>query len=66
LALHWYEWDTLGFELGSNYTVCDPKSKGGTGAPCGFDTHYPDYFPARTGCKESIKAMQAEGMKVCV
>ena len=31
---------------------------------CGFDTHYPDYFPARVGCKESVAAMQAAGMRV--
>ena len=24
LALHWYEWDTLGYAVGSNYTDCDP------------------------------------------
>ena len=59
LALHWYEWDTLGYALGSNHTKCDR-----TNAPCGFDTHYPDYFPARVGCKESVKAMQDAGMRV--
>ena len=37
LALHWYEWDTLGYALGSNHTKCDR-----TNAPCGFDTHYPN------------------------
>jgi len=59
LGLHWYEWDTLGYELGSNHTKCDR-----TGAPCGFDTHYPNYFPARVGCKEAIAAMQSAGMRV--
>ena len=44
---------------GSNHTKCDR-----TGAPCGFDTHYPDYFPARVGCSDAIEAMQAEGMRV--
>lgn len=29
LALHWYEWDTLGYALGSNHTKCDR-----VGAPC--------------------------------
>ena len=37
LALHWYEWDTLGYLLGSNHTKCD-RAVGG----CGFDTHYPN------------------------
>lgn len=59
LALHWYEWDTLGYALGSNHTKCEPT----VGPPCGFDTHYPDYFPARQGCSEAIKAMQKAGMR---
>jgi len=59
LALHWYEWDTLGYALGSNHTKCGPPAP-----PCGFDTHYPDYFPARVGCKDSVKAMQDAGMRV--
>ena len=59
LALHWYEWDTLGYALGSNHTVCDRHP-----APCGFDTHYPNYFPARPKCAESVAAMQAAGMRV--
>jgi hypothetical protein len=50
------EWDTLGYALGSNYTSCDRHP-----APCGFDSHYPDYFPARVGCKGAIAAMQASG-----
>lgn len=60
LALHWYEWDTLGYALGSNHTKCEPT----VGPPCGFDTHYPDYFPARQGCSKAIKAMQKAGMRV--
>lgn len=59
LALHWYEWDTLGYALGSNHTKCEPT----VGPPCGFDTHYPDYFPPRQGCSEAIKAMQKAGMR---
>jgi hypothetical protein len=43
-----YEWDTLGYALGSNHTKCDrPNAPGISHANCGFDTHYPDYFPAR-------------------
>ena len=38
-ALHWYEWDTLGYKEGSNYTECK------TEVTCGFDTHYPEYCP---------------------
>ena len=59
LALHWYEWDTLGYKLGSNHTVCDRHP-----APCGFDTHYPNYYPARENCIASVKAMQDVGMRV--
>ena len=59
LALHWYEWDLLGYAAGSNYTKCDRAP-----APCGFDTHYPEYLPARPGCKDAVAAMQDEGMRV--
>ena len=62
---HRYEWDTLGYALGSNHTKCDrPNAPGINHANCGFDTHYPDYFPARQGCKEATAAMQAAGMRV--
>ena len=83
LALHWYEWDTLGYALGSNRTrsspLCvflphptskklwshaDTQCEPTVGPPCGFDTHYPNYFPARTGCSDAIKAMQDAGMRV--
>lgn len=59
LALHWYEWDTLGYKLGSNYSEC------ATEVTCGFDTHYPEYFPVRERFEESLKAMQDLGVKVC-
>jgi hypothetical protein len=112
LALHWYEWDTLGYAPGSNYTKCDrtPPAVAHMSTPpvptppvptppvpcppeltravsaesphdhalhdhavpgpqrCGFDTHYPNYFPARVGCKEAVHAMQAAGewvLSVC-
>lgn len=38
LGLHWYEWDTLGYTLGSDYSDCS------TEVTCGFDTHYPGMF----------------------
>ena len=41
LALHWYEWDTLGYAPGSHYSRC------ATEATCGFDTHHPEHFPPR-------------------
>lgn len=59
LALHWYEWDTLGYQLGSNYSVCESE------VTCGFDTHYPEYFPVREGFEENMKAMQELGVRVC-
>ena len=59
LAVHWYEWDLLGYAPGSNYTKCDRHP-----APCGFDTHYPEYLPARPGCKGAVAAMKEQGMRV--
>jgi hypothetical protein len=49
--MHWYEWDTLGYKLGSNYTECESE------ITCGFDTHYPEYFPPRQGFEKSLKAI---------
>eukprot|EP00750_Incisomonas_marina_P005018 INCI13567.1.p1 GENE.INCI13567.1~~INCI13567.1.p1 ORF type:complete len:906 (-),score=144.86 INCI13567.1:122-2659(-) len=58
LALHWYEWDTLGYDLGSNYSKCNSE------ITCGFDTHYPEYFPVRSGFNESLSRMQNLGVRV--
>jgi len=58
LALHYYEWDTLGYEYGSNYTKCESE------ITCGFDTHYPEYFPTRKGFVERLAEMQAQGIRV--
>ena len=58
IGLHWYEWDTLGYELGSNYSKC------ATEVTCGFDTHYPEYFPPRKNFPTVVKALQAEGVRV--
>ena len=58
LALHWYEWDTLGYILGSDYQYC------GSEVTCGFDTHYPEYFPPREGFNLALKGLQDLGVKV--
>eukprot|EP00466_Bigelowiella_natans_P008547 jgi/Bigna1/75549/fgenesh1_pg.35_\ len=58
LALHWYEWDTLGYKLGSNYSVCETEKT------CGFDTHYPEYFPVRSGFESALREIQSLGVKV--
>eukprot|EP01064_Diplonema_japonicum_P011219 TRINITY_DN18489_c2_g1_i2.p1 TRINITY_DN18489_c2_g1~~TRINITY_DN18489_c2_g1_i2.p1 ORF type:complete len:866 (+),score=204.82 TRINITY_DN18489_c2_g1_i2:107-2704(+) len=58
MGLHWYEWDLLGYEAGSNYTKC------GSEITCGFDTHYPEYFPTRQGFSENLKTMQQNGIRV--
>eukprot|EP00927_Polykrikos_kofoidii_P017927 TRINITY_DN18226_c0_g1_i1.p1 TRINITY_DN18226_c0_g1~~TRINITY_DN18226_c0_g1_i1.p1 ORF type:complete len:794 (+),score=114.91 TRINITY_DN18226_c0_g1_i1:108-2489(+) len=58
LALHWYEWDTLGYKPGSNYSQC------ATEVTCGFDTHYPEYFPVRNGFEDSLQAMQRMNIRV--
>eukprot|EP00943_MAST-04B_sp_MAST-4B-sp1_P009907 g9907.t1 len=58
LGLHWYEWDTLGYVKGSNYTKCSSE------ITCGFDTHYPEYFPARLKFEKKLKDIQALGVRV--
>ena len=52
MGFHWYEWDTLGYVHGSNYTTC------GSEITCGFDTHYPEYFPARKGFNATLQRLQ--------
>lgn len=46
MGFHYYEWDTLGNKVAQfpDDNACD-NTKG----ICGFDTHYPDYFPVRMG-----------------
>ena len=58
LGLHWYEWDTLGYVKGSNYSNCSSE------ITCGFDTHYPEYFPVRSKFQEKLKDIQALGVRV--
>lgn len=58
LGLHWYEWDTLGYAYGSNYSNCT------TEVTCGFDTHYPEYFGERKGFNDTLKALQDRGVRV--
>lgn len=58
LGLHWYEWDTLGYREGSNYSTCTSE------VTCGFDTHYPEYFPVRTGFGDVVQQLQALGVRV--
>jgi len=58
LALHWYEWDTLGYEPGSDYGHCASE------VTCGFDTHYPEYFPARVGFNDALSHLQSLGVRV--
>lgn len=58
LALHWYEWDTLGYILNSKYEDCVDE------VTCGFDTHYPEYFPVREGFHATLKKIQELGVKV--
>jgi len=56
LALHWYEWDTLGNQQISfpennhcENTTTNFNFDKSLGRVCGFDTHYPEYFPVRVG-----------------
>ena len=55
ILLHWYEWDLLGY-TDSNYTDC------GSGKLCGFDSHYPDYFPARDGFTKAVSELASDGV----
>ena len=56
IALHWYEWDKLGFS-DSNYNQCDNSVR------CGFDSHYPRYFPARENFSQAVKDLSLLGVK---
>ncbi|KAJ9470394.1 putative glycoside hydrolase [Diplonema papillatum] len=58
LGLHWYEWDLLGYEAGSDYTKC------GSEITCGFDTHYPEYFPVRDGFNATMASLRSAGVRV--
>jgi hypothetical protein len=51
IFMHWYEWSLLGYK-DSDYTDC-PQ-----GSVCGFDSHYPNYFPARDNFENTVKALQ--------
>jgi hypothetical protein len=64
VGLHWYEWDTLGYDRHSNYTNCLAYSHSPTQYTCGFDTHYPEYFPVREGFLQSVKQLQQMNIKI--
>ena len=60
LGIHSYNWDYLGYsgpENASDHTQierkdlkCDNKiGVAGKIAPCGFDTHYPEFLPQKKG-----------------
>ncbi|KAF4660137.1 hypothetical protein FOZ61_004234 [Perkinsus olseni] len=57
IALHWYEWDKLGYIDGDNYTDCPD-------AACGFDTHYPHYLPPRPGFGDAVDKLLDMGVRV--
>ncbi|KAF4730188.1 hypothetical protein FOZ62_014699, partial [Perkinsus olseni] len=57
VALHWYEWDKLGYIDGDNYTDCPDVA-------CGFDTHYPHYFPPRPGFGGAVDKLLDMGVRV--
>lgn len=50
MLLHWYEWDLLGY-TDSEYSECEQNHV------CGFDSHYPDYFPAREGFQQAVSEL---------
>eukprot|EP00939_MAST-03C_sp_MAST-3C-sp1_P000922 g922.t1 len=58
-GVHLYEWDCLGYAFGSNYTNCTSE------VTCGFDTHYPEYFPPRMGFEDTVRVLQKDaGVRV--
>mmetsp|Transcript_30375 Transcript_30375/g.48477 ORF Transcript_30375/g.48477 Transcript_30375/m.48477 type:complete len:650 (+) Transcript_30375:379-2328(+) len=57
LGLHWYEWDDLGYKHGSQYENC-------TSDYCGFDTNYPEYFPARSDFGKVVHRLRQKGIVV--
>ena len=57
LAFHWYEWDLLGYN-DTSYSHCASETV------CGFDTHYPSYFPARDRFEGVVSTLQQEGVRV--
>jgi hypothetical protein len=69
VALHYYGWLYLGYEptdSDKSPEHCDKVSRyfAGEPDPCGFDTHFGDYFPARIGTESAVKGMQELGVRV--
>lgn len=77
LAVHVYNWDYLGHAPGNNRSDdlvpwweedCEDMhgqlNAVGAKQPCGFDTHYPDYLPARRGFDKYINKWHDMGMRV--
>lgn len=64
MALHWYEWDSLGYKLPDKpFNESFPSLAEADIAydykncdtHCGFDTNYPEYFPPRVGFEDVSK-----------
>ena len=51
MLLHWYEWDLLGYQ-DSDFTTCTENRV------CGFDSHYPNYFPVREGFSDVVAELE--------
>ena len=64
LGVHWYNWDLLGRDPGNPNYCQNETTIMGTYAPCGFDTHYPEYLPALNGFSEDLKTIQNLGVRV--
>ena len=54
VLLHWYEWDMLGYKPDGS---CDSNV-------CGFDSHYPEYFPAVEGFGQVVEKLKKLGVVV--
>lgn len=73
IGIHAYNWDLLGrLSQYDNETLqgvgplpCENKtSVTGKISPCGFDTHYPEFFPEKRGLDKLVKGYQDLGMRV--
>ena len=61
IGFHYYNWDYLGHDIVDSPIspeACEktynyfPEAN-----PCGFDSHYGDYFPARIGFDDAMKSL---------
>ena len=55
MILHWYEWDLLGY-VDEDFEKCASE------IVCGFDSHYPKYFPEREGFLDAAASLRNQNV----